>query len=192
LFVTVHNRRPSRDAAQHVEWNRAAMLINAWVKDGPFKYGDFRLVLPFEREWTDSWGAMDPSRDYIYGSLPQGYLRLAYALQYVHHKLRGGRSYALMVLHNQAVVWLSSALVAFLVYLVSRDMGLGAHAAFLLGFACQSVYQTFPWNLQMYWAISPYSVATLALAWILVSVYRCCAARAIPAPAPSRSESPCS
>jgi hypothetical protein len=171
LLVTVHNRKPWIEP-DLLAWTRAEAVITAWIEEGPLKYGDYRRVLPFERGWGDYWGAMDPSREYIYRSLPQGHLRVAYLLEHIHYKARGFFSRTLMVLHNQAVVWLSSAILGYLVYLVAVDLEIEAAAAFLLGLACQVVHQTFPWNLEIYWAISPHAVAAVVLAWILVIVYR--------------------
>jgi hypothetical protein len=172
LFLTVHNRNPALAANQRSVWVRYQTTITTWLEEGPFKYGEFRLAVPFEKKWTDSWGSMDETKPYLYRSYPMGYLRPAYLVQLLHHALRGGYSQTLMLLHNQALVWLSSALLGFLVFQVARDLQIAAYPSILLGIACQSVYQTFPYNLQFYWEIYYTTTMSVVVVWFLILFYR--------------------
>ncbi len=173
LFVTVHNRRVAAYETERAdEWGRYRSLIVMWIEKGPLAYGDFRLAAPFEKKWTDTWGPMDPSRDYLYQSYPMTFLRPAYLVELLHHLLRGRYSQTLMVIHNQALVWLSSALLGLLAFAVARDRGMAAPAAILLGFSCQAVYQTFPYNLRFYWEAYYTTTMSVMVAWYLLLLYR--------------------
>ena len=158
LFVTIHKRNLNALTDQHPEWARYRNIINTWIQDGPFKYGDFRLIAPFEKKWTESWGVMEDSQDYVY-SYPVFFLRGAYLLQFINHKLRGNFSQTVMAIHNQCLILFSGALLGFLTFLIAKYHGAESFFCFIYGFSVQFTWQTFPYNLMNYWEPSPFAMS---------------------------------
>ena len=101
------------------------------------------------------------------------FLQAAHVLERINYLFRGKYSYQLMVWHNQAVVLLTSALLGLLAMRIGVRLGLMPGRAFVLGLACQGVYQTFPQNLFYYWEVLPSAVeALLSVAWLIVEEAR--------------------
>ena len=149
LFNTVHKRDYKEYAAAKDQ--RYHNLIESWISDGYFKQGGM-LILPEKDE---------EGRPVVYKSSFFGFLQAAHLLQRLNHWLRGYYSYKLMAWHNQAVVWLSSALLAWLAMKLARRMGVEPLSCLVLGIGCQFVHQTFGPNLWLVWNITSQAVLVL-------------------------------
>ena len=155
LFLTVHNRDVST-----LEFNqRYNDSIKVWIEHGYFKHGG----LAFRRPVTE-----DPQQK-IWRSSPMGFIQAAHLLERISYAWKGGFSQRLMCFHNQAIIWISSALLGFLVFRVVLQYDGRLVSASLLGVSCQAVYQTFPFNLYNYWEIFPNALMCMfAIAYLII------------------------
>jgi len=156
LFNTVHKRNYREYATAKDQ--RYHNLIERWINDGYFKQGGM-MILPEK----DAEG-----RTVVYSSSFFGFVQGAHLLQRVNRWLRGYYSYRLMAWHNQAVVWLSSALLAWLAMRLALRMGVDPLSCLLLGLGCQFVHQTFGPNLSFVWNITSQSVLVLFVVLFLL------------------------
>ncbi len=163
LFATVHRRDLSSEWAEYsVKYfpiERYPNLIRLWIEHGYFKHGGLRFLEPVDQNPTQE----------VYRSNPMGFLQAAHLLERVNYWLRGKFSYMLLVLHNQAWVWFSSALLGVLGMRLAKRMELKPLYTLFLGAACAITYQTFPINLWYYWEIYPTTVLSFfAILFLLI------------------------
>lgn len=168
LFATVHRRDLSVDLAKPytytaAESTRYPKLIQFWIEQGYLKHGGLWFLQPGDV------GYIDEDHPRVYRSGAMGFLQVAHLLERINYTFRGKISYTLMVVHNQAWVWLSSAWLGVLGMRLSRRIGTPARYALLFGAASAVIYQTFPTNLWYYWELLPTGViASLAILFLLI------------------------
>ncbi|MBI4774585.1 MAG: hypothetical protein HY788_10455 [Deltaproteobacteria bacterium] len=156
LFNTVHKRDYREYAAAKDQRNHN--LIQRWIDEGYFKQGGM-LILPEK----DAEG-----RTVVYSSSFFGFLQAGHLLERLNRWLRGTYSYRLMAWHNQAVVWLTSALLAWLAMRLALRMGVEPFSCLLLGIGCQFVHQTFGPNLWLVWNMTSQAVLVLFVVLFLL------------------------
>jgi hypothetical protein len=167
LFATVHHRDPAAEPP-NVQGRSAAnadrfpRLIRLWIEQGYFKHGGMWFLQPGDI------GYVDEAHPRVYSSGTMGFLQPAHLLERVSYALRGGFSYRLLLLHNQALVWLASGLLGLLGMRMALRMEIPGLRAFVLGLACTAVYQTFPPNLWYFWEIySTTAAVVFVIAFLL-------------------------
>ena len=140
LFCTVH----SRPISQCEFPARYHDVIKVWIEHGFFKHMGMRFGQPVDQ---------NPEEIILWLSYPMNFIQGAHLLQRISYFFWGEFSPLLMVLHNQGIVWISSALLGFLAFRLCLRLQLDPFHALLLGVSCQAVHQTFPYNLWYYWEI---------------------------------------
>jgi hypothetical protein len=155
LFFTVHQRSGSDILAFSTRFHR---VVQVWIENGYFKHGGLAF--------TEA-GDANPNQ-VVWRSSSMAFLQGAHLLERLYYLVRGLYSYRLMALHNQIVVLVTASLLALLGMRLSRQIGVSSGPAFVLGLACQAVYQTFPQNLYYFWELLPTTViALVAAGWLL-------------------------
>ena len=155
LFLTVHNRDVSRSTF-HQRHNN---VIRVWIEHGYFKHGGMAFRQPVDEN----------PRQGVWSSSTLGFMQAAHMLERISYAWKGVFSQRLMVLHNQALVWISSALLGFLAFRMVLRYDGRLTSALLLGISCQAVYQTFPFNLRFYWETYPTTVTCIfAIAFLIL------------------------
>jgi hypothetical protein len=163
LFATVHHRDLSIElpkyAAEYFPIERYPTVIRVWIEHGYFKHGGLAFREPVDQ---------DPTQE-VWRSNPMGFMQAAHLLERMNYALRGKFSYTLLMLHNQAWVWFSSALLGMLALRLARRMEINPLYTLFFGIACAVIYQTFPINLWYYWEILPTTVLSLfAILFLLI------------------------
>ena len=154
LFMTVHHRDP-QETRKNDRYRRALIV---WIEHGYFHHGGLAF-----KESVDQ----NPSQE-LWQSSSMGFLQGAHLLERMNYRFRGGFSDRLLVLHNQAIVLLSAALLGLMGMRSALGLGIAPRSAFVLGLACQTVYQTFPHNVWYYWEIYPTAVVSLiGIGWLI-------------------------
>lgn len=141
-------------------WRKA---IEFWIEHGFLAHGGLNFSEPPE---------LNPNAR-VYSSRPPAMLLFAYLMESAHHWLTGKYSERLMTLHNVGVTWLSSVLLGFLGVRLARRLVGPTLIALLLGMGCQVMYQTFPYNLAVYWEINHMAFGTLFLIVFLILEEAC-------------------
>ncbi|MBI4776149.1 MAG: hypothetical protein HY788_18555 [Deltaproteobacteria bacterium] len=158
LFLSVHNR----DVGKLEFRQKYNDTIKVWIEHGYFKHGGLAFCRPVDEN----------QRQKIWRSSSMGFLQAAHLLERISYAWNGGFSQRLMCFHNQAIVWISSALLGFLAFTMVLQYDGRLVSALLLGVSCQSVYQTFPYNLRYYWEIYPSAVICIFAIGYLILVER--------------------
>ena len=173
LFATVHHRDLSRDWPKYgvaYGFERYPNLIRFWIEQGYFKHGG--LWFPQIGDPLLFGTTVDPNTTLVAKNGNMGYLQVAHVLERINYIFRGTFSYTLMVLHNQAWVWLSSTLLGLLAMRLARRIEIKPLYALLFGVASTAIYQTFPINLWYYWEISVSAVGVVfILLFLLIEEY---------------------
>ena len=160
LFGTVHRRSPDEIRAFGDRFHR---VVQVWIEHGYLKHGGLYFAEPVDAN----------PRQIVWRSSSMAFLQGAHLLERVHYLSRGRYSYRLMAVHNQAVVLLTSAILALLAMRLATRLGLEADRAFILGLGSLAVYQTFPQNLYYFWEILPTTVvSTIVASWLLLEESR--------------------
>ena len=162
LFATVH-RRSIADIAAYPSYNRYHQVLQVWVEHGYFKHGGLAFSQPV---WANPAQKVWRSNTLIWF---QG----AHLLQRINYLFTGRYSYRLTVIHNQAIVLITAALLGLLGMRLAMRLGIAPGRGFTLGLGVLAVYQTFPQNLQAFWELLPTTAMVLvATAWFLLEEAR--------------------
>jgi len=158
LFGTVHSRTAAEIKA-YPSFQGYHEILQVWVEHGYLRHGGMAFKEPV---------SANPSQR-IWRSNSLIFLQGALLLQRINYLFRGAYSYKVTALHNQAVIWLTAALLGLLAMRLAQGLGMPPDRAFMLGLANQAVYQTFPQNLQTYWELFPQTALMLVVvAWLLI------------------------
>ena len=172
LFATVHHRDLARELPEpygHSAANpdRFPRLIRLWIEQGYLRHGGMWFIQPGDI------GYIDEAHPRVYRSGTMGFLQAAHVLERISYAVRGKFSYRLLVLHNQALVWLSSGLLGLLGMRLALRMEVPTLQAFVLGAACAAIYQTFPANLWYFWEVlSTTAAAVFVISFLLLEDVR--------------------
>jgi hypothetical protein len=172
LFATVHRRDLATELAKPygtsgANPDRYPRLIRLWIEQGYLRHGGMWFIQPGDI------GYVDENHPRVYRSGTMGYLQAAHLLERISYAVRGKFSYRLLMLHNQALVWLSSGLLSLLGMRLALRMEVPALHAFALGAACGAIYQTFPVNLWYFWEIfSTTASAVFVISFLLLEDVR--------------------
>jgi hypothetical protein len=148
-YATVHRRTLDELTASSMS-EREQSEISYWINHGYFNSGG--LLVRF-----GPTGA-----PVFYRSATGGTQLSGFVLEKLYSLATGRMSRRLLKLHNEVVVLLTSTLLALLAFRLARRLGAEKFHAFVLAFALQAVYFTFPNNLNEFWELS--SRATWLLA----------------------------
>lgn len=150
LFSTVHRRETSK-VLEKVP-SRYQELITFWHDRGYLKHGGLWIR---GSEHFLNWSPPKAGEEvkWAYKTSSMGYLQLGHVLERLHFLIKGRYSVMLMCIHNQALIWLASALLGWLAMRLSLQLRIRSFHALLLGVAVQIVFQTFPPNLSYYWEV---------------------------------------
>lgn len=163
LFATVHNQKPETISAKvHPRYEQ---LITFWYERGYLRHGGLWM-----RGSRDDFSAPKPDQEVrlAYKTGPMAYLQGAHLLERMHFLIRGRYSQTLMSFHNQALVWVSAALLGWLAMRLALKLGSRSLHALLPGIAVLLVFQTFPPNLAYYWETTSSSAMSIfAIAFLL-------------------------
>jgi hypothetical protein len=167
MLAIVHPHPIERNAMP-----RWLATIERWYDTGYFKQGGMQFYTYEEASnlgyQVPSKAAVKPTTVFVWKNTTMGWLQGANVLERLCHLLTGRFSPRLMVLHNQGIVALSSALLGMLAMLLAAEIGLPTRLCYLLGLACLVVHQTFPLNLNEYLDFYPAPLIVLLALALLV------------------------
>ena len=165
LGVTVHNR--STEEIVRKSPPRYEQLIRFWIHRGYFRHGGLWIRRRgLQHAYSPPVGE-EPAK-WAYRTSSMGYLQLGHILERIYYGATGRYSPQLMVLHSQALVWLSSALLGLLAMRLALRIGAPGFHALLAGISCQIVHATFPATLNYYWEVYYTTVAPIFLILFLL------------------------
>jgi hypothetical protein len=156
LFVTVHDRREA-EFVKRMD-SRWPKILQVWIDHGYFKHGGMAFMEPVDQK---------PDQN-VWRSNSMLFMQLGHLLERLHVSYKGTFSYSLMAIHNQLMTMFSACLLGFLAMRLTFRAGTPYMQAIILGVSAQTVYQTFPFNLDFFWGTVPPTFTPIFLLGFLI------------------------
>jgi hypothetical protein len=156
LLATVHDRN-EEELIKRMD-PRFSDFIQVWINHGYLKHGGMGFRVPVNQK---------PDQR-VWRSTTLFHLQLGHVLERMYIAYNGKFSYTLLAIHNQIITMLSSCLLGFLAMRLTFKVGVPFKQAVILGLSSQTVYQTFPFNLNYFWGTTPHVSVPIFLLLFLI------------------------
>lgn len=156
LHFTVY-ARPIREVMR-ISY-RTQYIVTFWIEHGFVKHAGLGFSEPPESN----------PKAMVYRSHPHANLYLLYLINLLNYWIRGVKfDPGLLVLYNQALLWIPSVGLGFLGVRVAKRLNTSPLVALICGMTGQIIYHTFPYHLERYFEPLPEQFMCLFLVSLLI------------------------